>query len=103
MLKTVQKEGGNGSILTFEDIKMDPKWSFAKIDDEGVVLRVKEKEAISRFATVGLYYFSKGKYYVDYALDMIIENDRTNNEFYNLPGLQLCYKGWQENIDSQYR
>lgn len=75
----------DGSILTFVDEKRDPKWSFAKIDNDGLVTEVKEKMAISEFATVGIYLFSQGKYFVDGAIDMIINNDRVKNEFYTAP------------------
>ena len=77
----------DGSILTFTDKEKDPKWSFAKINSQGLVIEVKEKEVISDFATVGIYLFSKGKLFVDSAIDMIINNDRVNNEFYTCP----CY------------
>lgn len=75
----------DGHILCFDDKEFNPKWSFAKIDDSGHVIRVKEKEAISNLATVGIYFFSKGKYFVDGAIDMIINNDRIKNEFYTCP------------------
>ena len=75
----------DGSILTFEDKELNPKWSFAKIDTNNLVTQVKEKEAISEFATVGIYLFSKGNEFVNAAIDMIIENDRVNNEFYTCP------------------
>lgn len=74
----------DGSILTFKDIELHPKWSFAKLNDD-LVIEVKEKEAISEFATVGIYLFNKGAQFVDSAIDMIIENDRVNNEFYTCP------------------
>lgn len=75
----------DGSILTFTDEEKNPKWSFAKTNKNDWVIQVKEKEAISRLATVGLYFFSKGKYCVNYALEMIVRNDRVNNEFYTCP------------------
>lgn len=75
----------DGSILTFKDEERNPKWSFAKTDKNNWVTQVKEKEAISEFATVGLYFFTKGKYCVNYAIDMIVRNDRVNNEFYTCP------------------
>lgn len=75
----------DGSILTFIDKTRDIKWSFAKIDDKGLVTEVKEKMGISDYATVGLYYFTKGKDFVNSAIDMIIENDRVNGEFYTCP------------------
>jgi len=75
----------DGSILTFIDKTRDIKWSFAKIDDKGLVKEVKEKVGISDYATVGLYYFTKGKDFVNSAIDMIIENERVNGEFYTCP------------------
>lgn len=75
----------DGSILTFTDDELNPKWSFAKIDTNSFVTEVREKVPISSFATVGIYLFSQGKDFVNSALDMIIENDRVNNEFYTCP------------------
>jgi UDP-N-acetylglucosamine diphosphorylase / glucose-1-phosphate thymidylyltransferase / UDP-N-acetylgalactosamine diphosphorylase / glucosamine-1-phosphate N-acetyltransferase / galactosamine-1-phosphate N-acetyltransferase len=75
----------DGSILTFIDEELNPKWSFAKLDSNNNVTTVKEKEAISKYATVGIYLFSQGKTFVDGALDMIINNDRVSNEFYTCP------------------
>jgi NDP-sugar pyrophosphorylase family protein len=82
----------DGSILCFEDSEMSPKWSFAKINDDGIVTEVKEKVAISKYATVGIYLFSKGNLFVDSAIDMIIENDRVNNEFYTCPVYNYAIK-----------
>jgi dTDP-glucose pyrophosphorylase len=75
----------DGSILTFIDKTRDIKWSFAKIDQNGIVQEVKEKVGISNFATVGLYYYQRGKDYVNSAIDMIVENDRVKGEFYTCP------------------
>ena len=75
----------DGSIMTFIDPYKDTKWSFARIDESGLVRETREKVAISEYATVGIYLFSKGKDYVNAAVDMIIENDRVNNEFYVCP------------------
>ncbi len=75
----------DGSILTFIDAERNPKWSFAKINSENLVTEVQEKKAISEFATVGIYFFNKGEDFVNGAVDMIINNDRINNEFYSCP------------------
>lgn len=75
----------DGSILTFIDLSRNPKWSFAKINNNNLVTEVKEKSPISEFATVGLYYFSKGSLFVSAAIDMIVANDRVNDEFYTCP------------------
>jgi UDP-N-acetylglucosamine diphosphorylase / glucose-1-phosphate thymidylyltransferase / UDP-N-acetylgalactosamine diphosphorylase / glucosamine-1-phosphate N-acetyltransferase / galactosamine-1-phosphate N-acetyltransferase len=85
MLKDAAANKWDGSILTFTDHEKNPKWSFARVNDHNEVLEVKEKQPISDKATVGIYYFAKGKYFVDAAIDMIVHNDRVNNEFYTCP------------------
>ncbi|HDZ4962728.1 TPA: glycosyltransferase family 2 protein [Campylobacter jejuni] len=81
----------DGSILTFIDKEKNPKWSFVKLNND-LVVEVKEKEAISEFATVGIYFFNKGKIFVESVIDMIIENDRVNNEFYTCPVYNYAIK-----------
>jgi len=85
MLRDAKQNNWDGSILTFIDKEMNPKWSFAKTNEKSEVVEVKEKVAISDKATVGIYYFSKGRYFVDAAVDMIVHNERVNNEFYTCP------------------
>ena len=82
----------DGSILTFIDMHKDPKWSFAKLNKNDLVTEVKEKVVISKYATVGIYLYSKGKDFVDASIDMIIENDRVNNEFYTCPTYNYAIK-----------
>jgi dTDP-glucose pyrophosphorylase len=76
-------DGVDGGIITFN--ATHPKWSYAKIGEDGFVSEVAEKKPISSNATVGIYYWSKGSDYVKYAEQMIEKNIRTNNEFYVCP------------------
>ena len=73
----------DGGIVTFK--ATHPKWSFARVGDDGFVAEVAEKNPISNDATVGIYYWKKGSDYVKYAEQMIEKNIRTNNEFYVCP------------------
>ena len=73
----------DGGILTFP--ASHPKWSYAKLDDDGFVSEVAEKKPISEHATVGVYWWKKGSDYVKYAEQMIEKNIRTNGEFYVCP------------------
>lgn len=73
----------DGGILTFES--HHPKWSYAKVGENGFVTEVAEKKVISDEATVGVYYWKKGNDYVKYAEQMIEKNIRVNNEFYVCP------------------
>lgn len=80
---TVEDEGVDGGILTFESTH--PKWSYAKLDENGLVTEVAEKKPISTKATVGIYYWNKGSDYVKYAEQMIDKDIRVNGEFYVCP------------------
>jgi HAD superfamily hydrolase (TIGR01509 family) len=82
-LYKMQEQDADAGILTFKSTH--PKWSFAKVDDNGTVTEVAEKRPISDVATVGIYYWKKGSDYVKYAEQMIQKNIRHNNEFYVCP------------------
>lgn len=75
----------DGSILTFVDELRDPKWSFARTNEQGLVVEVQEKKAISEYATVGIYLYRRGRDFVDAAVDMFIARDRVNQEYYTCP------------------
>lgn len=73
----------DGSMLTMK--ANDEKWSYAKVNDEGLVTEVVEKVVVSDEATVGIYNFSRGSDFVSSA-DFMIEKDiRSNGEFYVAP------------------
>jgi HAD superfamily hydrolase (TIGR01509 family) len=76
-------DGIDAGIVTFN--ATHPKWSYAKLGEDGFVSEVAEKKVISDIATVGIYYWSKGSDYVKYAEQMIEKNIRVNNEFYVCP------------------
>jgi len=82
----------DGSIITFIDTKCNPKWSFAKLNERLLVTEVQEKKAISDFATVGIYLYQKGNYFVNAAVEMFIERDRVNNEYYTCPTYNYAIK-----------
>lgn len=73
----------DGIVFTFNAVH--PKWSFAKVNDKGFVTEVAEKVPISNIATCGIYWYRKGKDFVEAAESMIAKNIRVNNEFYIAP------------------
>jgi len=79
----MQETDADGGIVSFT--ATHPKWSFAKIDENGLVTEVAEKNPISDIATVGYYYWKYGSDFVKYAEQMIDKNIRVNNEFYVCP------------------
>jgi HAD superfamily hydrolase (TIGR01509 family) len=82
-LYKMQETDADGGIVSFT--ATHPKWSFAKIDENGLVTEVAEKNPISDIATVGYYFWKHGSDFVKYAEQMIEKNIRVNNEFYVCP------------------
>lgn len=70
-------------IFTFN--ATHPKWSFVKVNLQGFVTKVAEKDPISDIATCGIYWYRKGSDFIKYAEQMILKNIKTNNEFYIAP------------------
>ena len=79
----MQETDCDGGIVTFSS--SHPKWSYAKVNELGLVTEVAEKNPISDKATIGYYFWKKGSEFVKYAEQMIRKNSRVNGEFYVCP------------------
>jgi HAD superfamily hydrolase (TIGR01509 family) len=73
----------DGGIATFTS--SHPKWSYAKLGEDGFVCEVAEKKPISTNATTGIYYWKHGSDFVKYAEQMIEKDIRVRGEFYTAP------------------
>jgi len=80
-LESTRKTGLDGSILLF--FSTDPKNSFAKVDDNGIVTDVVEKKVISTDGLVGLHYWRRGS-------DFVRSADRLMETF-EAEGKKECY------------
>lgn len=100
----MNETNADGGIVSFE--ATHPKWSFAKINKQGLVTEVAEKNPISNIATVGFYWWKKGSDFVKYAEEMIQKDIRVNNEFYVCPVFNQAIKDGKEirtfNIDKMW-
>lgn len=78
------------------------KWSYALVDDNGVVIRTAEKKVISDCATVGIYYWKDRNTIMNSINSMFDCNDTTNNETYLCPAYNYLIKNggkvkiWEE-------
>lgn len=71
----------DGAVVTYHNDT--DKNSYARLDYQGYVLEIREKEVISNVSLNGIHYWNKGKYFVDSAEAMIAAGDRApNGEFY---------------------
>jgi HAD superfamily hydrolase (TIGR01509 family) len=100
----MNETNADGGIVTFE--ATHPKWSFAKVNENGLVTEVAEKNPISNIATVGYYYWKHGSDFVKYAEQMINKNIRVNNEFYVCPVFNEAIRDAKEirtfNVDGMW-
>jgi bifunctional N-acetylglucosamine-1-phosphate-uridyltransferase/glucosamine-1-phosphate-acetyltransferase GlmU-like protein len=71
----------DGLVVTYS--AETPKNSYARLDKNGFVQEIKEKQVISDISLNGIHYWRKGKYFVQSTENMIECNDRApNGEFY---------------------
>ena len=82
--------GADGLIFCFESDK--PGYSYVKSGENGLVEEVAEKRVISKLATSGNYFWSRGSEFVRYTKRMVDENYRVNNEFYLAPAYNFAIK-----------
>lgn len=82
-ISDARSDDKDGLIMVFE--ASHPKWSYARVNDSGLVVEVAEKKVISNNATVGIYYYRKGSNFIQSAQSMIKKNIRYNDEFYVAP------------------
>lgn len=79
-ISDAQQRDLDGALLT---ITADsPDYSYARLDDRGLVCETREKKVISNHAIAGAYYFARGSDFVDAAIDMLICGDMQNDEYY---------------------
>lgn len=78
----MERSKNDAGILTLP--VSDPKYSYAQVVG-GEVIRTAEKDPISKYGTVGVYWFRKGSDFVKAAKRMIEDDDRFNGEFYVCP------------------
>ncbi|MES2823703.1 MAG: glycosyltransferase family 2 protein [Pseudomonadota bacterium] len=69
----------DGGVVCFDSVH--PQWSYARVAGDNLLLETAEKEPISRYAIAGLYYFSKGRDFVESAMQSIMK-DRSHEGVY---------------------
>ena len=70
----------SGALVSFNS--NDPKYSYAEIDDNNIVIRTAEKEVISNNALCGAYFFSNGSEFKNISKQLINEANFKKPEFY---------------------
>ena len=82
-LKFASSNESAGTVMTYPGNVVSG--SSAQINNEGIITKVAEKKIVGPHTTTGIYYFSKGSYFVESAEKMIQKDLRANGEFYVCP------------------
>ena len=81
----------DGCVVTYHTDT--DKNSFARIDENGFVKEIREKQVLSNVSLNGIHYWKNGKYFVESAEAMIAAQDRApNGEFYIGPTYNYMIK-----------
>lgn len=80
ILQQPYSEVSCGALVSFES--NNPRYSYAELDKNGLVIRTAEKEVISNHALCGAYFFSTGKRFKQIAHQLLEEPVFTKPEYY---------------------
>lgn len=87
----IQNTHYDGMIVTY--YSNTPKNSYARLNREGDVVEVKEKEVISNISLNGIHYWKQGKDFIFSAEEMINKKDKSiNGEYYIGPTYNYMIK-----------
>jgi|SRR3990167_3837565 len=75
----------DAGVVTFSSVH--PRYSYVRLNSENLVVEAAEKNPISRHATVGFYWFARGKDFVRSVQNMIRKDASVNDRFYISPAL----------------
>ena len=81
----------DGAVVTYHETT--DKNSYARIDNRGHVVEIREKQVISNISLTGIHYWKRGSSFVNSAHAMIEADDRAHNgEFYVGPTYNYMIK-----------
>lgn len=81
----------DGCVVTYHTDT--PKNSYARINRQGLVQEIREKQVLSNVSLNGIHYWRQGRYFVDSAKQMIDHDDRApNGEYYVGPTYNYMIK-----------
>ncbi len=75
----------DAGVVTFPSVH--PRYSYVRLSDDHFVVEAAEKKPISRMATVGFYWFSRGQDFVRASQNMIRKDASVGGLYYICPSL----------------
>lgn len=73
----------DAGVVVFPSVH--PRYSYVRLNEERLVVEAAEKNPISNHATVGFYWFRRGKDFVESAQQTILKHAHVNGQYYICP------------------
>jgi dTDP-glucose pyrophosphorylase len=83
VVKSFIRRDSDAGVIVFDSLH--PRWSYVKINKDGLVLEAAEKKPISNKATAGFYYYKRAADYIRCAKKMILKGGGVNGLYYVCP------------------
>lgn len=83
VVRSFDSDGFDAGAVVFPSIH--PRYSYVRLDADGLMTEAAEKNPISRNATAGFYWFRRGSDFVEAAKQSIRKDARVNGIFYICP------------------
>ncbi|MDA9000669.1 nuclear transport factor 2 family protein [Gammaproteobacteria bacterium] len=90
-------------VISFDSVH--PKWSYVKLDSNGMIMEAAEKKPISRNAIAGFYYFRSAQIFVDAAKGVLSSSSSDKEAYFISESINQCVlqgmKGLSYSINSK--
>jgi len=85
ILETHRVNSLDAAVIIFNSVH--PRWSYVRLDENGLVIETAEKRPFSKQAIAGFFYFKQGNFFVEAAMNMIKKDASVNGAFFIAPSL----------------
>jgi hypothetical protein len=75
-----EDRGLDAGVVVFSSLH--PRYSYVRVDADGLIIEAAEKHPISRHATAGFYWYRRGADFIDAAKEMIRKDAHHEGRFY---------------------
>lgn len=83
VLADYRRRNLDGGLLVFPSIH--PRYSYVRLNSEGLVVEAAQQDPISNHATAGAFWFARTGDFIDAAQNLIRKNASVNEQFYVAP------------------
>lgn len=83
VLKHFEKRNVDAGVISFNTVH--PRWSYVRLTEDQKIIEAAEKRPLSKEAVAGFYYFNKGKFFIESAMNSIEKGASVEGAYYIAP------------------